>query len=89
VSVCVCVFYLSLTSFDSWPLFLWYPLSFSLTSFRFHYLSFPVECFGGWGKGELGEARSKGPARGGGGGHGRGRSGWGGARRVHYALGSH
>jgi hypothetical protein len=68
---------------------------------------FPVECFGGWGKGEPGETRGwggqhgrgrggtggKGPGGGGGGGggggHGWGRTGRGGARRVHYAPGSH
>jgi len=62
------VFYLSFTYF------------FSLTSFHFHYLSgvIPVECFGGWGKGEPGEARGGGgPARvaGGTGGEGPGRAG--------------
>ncbi len=33
--VCLFVFYLSLTSFDSWPLFLWYPLSSSFSQFFF------------------------------------------------------
>ncbi len=41
-----------------------------------------MKCFGGVGKGEPGEAR-------GGEGHGQGRIGRGGARQVHYALGSH
>ncbi len=34
-SVRLSVFYLSLTSFDSWPLFLWYPLSSSFSQFFF------------------------------------------------------
>jgi hypothetical protein len=33
VFVYLSVFYLSLTSFDSWPLFLWYPLSSSFSQF--------------------------------------------------------
>jgi hypothetical protein len=35
VYVCLSVFYLSLTSFDSWPLFLWYLLSSSFSQFFF------------------------------------------------------
>jgi hypothetical protein len=76
---------------------------FSLTSFRFHYLSgviplTPVPCGVFWGVGE-GKAwwstGQGGASTGGGGGHGRGRTRRGGghergeARRVHYAPGSH
>jgi hypothetical protein len=36
--VCLSVFYFSFTSFDSWPLFLWYPLSSSFSQFFFLYV---------------------------------------------------
>jgi hypothetical protein len=95
VSVCLCVFYLSLTSFDSWPLFLWYPFSSSFSQFFFqsvHSFFFSNVLGGGGRESPVKHGAGGGPAGGAsrnGGGHGWGRTEQRETWRVHYAPGSH